>query len=310
MKLIFAGTPAFAASALEALIAAGHEIALVLTQPDRPAGRGMQLKASAVKTLALEHGLRVEQPLSLKKDLAAQMLLREVDADVMVVAAYGLILPPAVLSIPRRGCINIHASLLPRWRGAAPVQRALEAGDRDTGITIMQMDEGLDTGDMLGVYPLSIEESDTAASLMQTLARLGGCAIVDTLANLDSITPVKQPESGVVYAAKIDKAEAAIDWSLDARTIARRIRAFNPMPGAVTSLDGKPLKLWQARMVEQQGKPGQVLQADANGVVIAANGGAVCVTELQSAGGKRLSAREFIAGHQHLPGCLLGVAVE
>ena len=308
MKLIFAGTPAFAASALAALIDAGHEIALALTQPDRPAGRGMQLKASAVKTLALAHGLRVEQPLSLKKDEAVQTMLREVDAELMVVAAYGLILPPAVLGIPPRGCINIHASLLPRWRGAAPIQRALECGDRETGISIMQMDEGLDTGDILGIYPLSIEESDTAASLTQTLAKLGGCAIVDTLANLDSITPVKQPETGVAYAAKIDKAEAAIDWTQSAQTIARRIRAFNPMPGAVTTLDGKPLKLWLARAVEQQGNPGQVLQADANGVVIATGRGAVCVTELQSAGGKRLSARDFVAGHQQLPGCVLGTA--
>lgn len=306
MKLIFAGTPAFAASALQALIDTGHEIALVLTQPDRPAGRGMQLKASAVKTLAQAHSLRVEQPLSLKKNETAQAMLREVGAELMVVAAYGLILPPEVLTIPPRGCINIHASLLPRWRGAAPIQRALESGDRETGISIMQMNEGLDTGDILGVYPLSIEETDTAASLMQDLAKLGGCAIVDTLANLDSITPVKQLASGVAYAAKIDKAEAAINWSDSAKTIARRIRAFNPMPGAVTTLNGKPLKLWLARAVEQQGEPGQILQADANGVVIAAGSGAVCATELQNAGGKRLSARDFVAGHQQLTGCVLG----
>lgn len=306
MKLIFAGTPVFAATALQALIDAGHEIALVLTQPDRPAGRGMQLKASEVKTLASKHNLRVAQPVSLKKDESAQGLVRDTEAEAMIVAAYGLILPSSVLEMPVRGCLNIHASLLPRWRGAAPIQRAIEAGDRETGITIMQMNEGLDTGDILGIYPLSIDEDDTAASLTQTLAVLGGHAIIDTLANLDSIEPVKQPETGVTYATKIDKFEGIIDWTESAEIVTRRIRAFNPVPGASTSLDGKSLKLWQAKKVDQQGEPGQVLCADADGIVIAAGCQAVQVSELQIAGGKRLVAKDFIAGHRNLAGHFLG----
>ncbi|MCW3481789.1 methionyl-tRNA formyltransferase [Neisseriaceae bacterium JH1-16] len=306
MKLIFAGTPEFAAQALAALLAAGHEIALVLTQPDRPAGRGMKLKPSPVKALALEHGLRVEQPLSLRND-EAQTMLAEIGAELMVVAAYGLILPKAVLEIPARGCLNIHASLLPRWRGAAPIQRAIEAGDAETGITIMQMDVGLDTGDMLSIHPVAITADETGASLHDKLAETGAHAIVDTLAKLDGLSPVKQPEEGVTYAQKLSKAEAQLDWSQPAQELARRIRAFNPVPGAATLLGGEPLKLWLAEAVAGQGEPGTVLAADADGVVVAAGEGAVRITALQAPGGKRLAARDFIAGRPALAGTRLGV---
>jgi len=306
MKLIFAGTPEFAAQALAALIAAGHEIALVLTQPDRPAGRGMKLKPSPVKALALEHGLRVEQPLSLKND-EAQAMLADIGAELMVVAAYGLILPRAVLEIPARGCLNIHASLLPRWRGAAPIQRAIEAGDAETGITIMQMDVGLDTGDMLSIHPVAIAADETGASLHDKLAETGAHAIVDTLAKLDGLTPVQQPEEGVTYAQKLAKAEAQLDWNQSAEELARRIRAFNPVPGAATLLAGEPLKLWLAEAVAGQGEPGTVLAADADGVVVAAGSGAVRISALQAPGGKRLAARDFVAGRPALVGTRLGV---
>lgn len=306
MKLIFAGTPEFAAAALDALVAAGHEIALVLTQPDRPAGRGMKLKPSAVKTRALAHGLRVEQPTSLKGD-EAQAMLREVGAELMVVAAYGLILPQAVLDIPARGCLNIHASLLPRWRGAAPIQRAILAGDAETGITIMQMDAGLDTGDMLSLHALPIAGDDTATTLHDRLAGLGARAIVETLARLDACTPVKQPQDGVTYAAKLNKDEARLDWSHPAAELARAIRAYNPAPGAHTLLGGEALKLWNARVAEGRGEPGRVLAASADGVVVACGDGAVALTELQAAGGKRLGARDFAAGRAGLVGTLLGV---
>jgi len=305
MKLIFAGTPVFAAKALQALIDAGHEIALVLTQPDRPAGRGMKLKPSPVKELALQHGLRVEQPLTLKTP-EAQSLVAQVGAEVMVVAAYGLLLPKAVLDMPARGCLNIHASLLPRWRGAAPIQRAILAGDAETGITIMQMDVGLDTGDMLSVHPLAIAATDTAASLHDKLAALGAEAIVGTLAQLDACPPVPQPEEGVTYAAKLSKEEARVEWSLPAADIARAIRAYNPAPGAHTLLAGEPLKLWFAEAVAGQAAPGQVVRADADGVVVGSGQGLVCITELQAAGSKRLPAREFTAGRSALAGTVLG----
>jgi methionyl-tRNA formyltransferase len=305
MRLIFAGTPDFAAAALKALIEAGHEIPLVLTQPDRPAGRGMKLKPSAVKALALEHGLRVGQPLTLRTE-EAQAMLAEVDAELMVVAAYGLILPQAVLEIPPRGCLNIHASLLPRWRGAAPIQRAIEAGDAETGITIMQMDVGLDTGAMLAVHALPLAADETGATLHDKLMGLGAAAIVEALAKLDSLVPVKQPEAGVTYANKLSKAEAEVDWRQPADEIARRIRAFNPVPCAFTSLNGEALKLWLAMAEPGSGTPGTVLAADADGVLIAAGSGAVRVTELQAAGGKRLSARDFVAGRPGFVGTILG----
>ena len=305
MKLIFAGTPVFAAQALQALIDAGHDIPLVLTQPDRPAGRGMKLKPSPVKELALQHGLRVEQPLTLKTP-EAQALVAEVGAEVMVVAAYGLLLPKAVLDMPARGCLNIHASLLPRWRGAAPIQRAILADDAETGITIMQMDVGLDTGDMLSVHPLPIAADDTAASLHDKLAALGADAIVSTVAALDACPAVKQPEAGVTYAAKLSKDEARIDWTLPAADIARAIRAYNPAPGAHTLLAGDALKLWHAHAIDGQAPAGQVLRADADGVVVGSGSGLVVLTQLQAAGGKRLAARDFIAGRPALAGTVLG----
>ncbi len=305
MKLIFAGTPVFAAQALQALIDAGHEIPLVLTQPDRPAGRGMKLKPSPVKELALQHGLRVEQPLTLKTP-EAQALVAEVGAEVMVVAAYGLLLPKAVLDMPARGCLNIHASLLPRWRGAAPIQRAILAGDAETGITIMQMDVGLDTGDMLSVHPLPIAAEDSAASLHDKLAALGAEAIVSTLAALDTCPAVKQPEAGVTYAAKLTKEEARVDWQRPAADIARAIRAYNPAPGAHTLLAGEALKLWHAHAIDGQAPAGQVVRADADGVVVGSGHGLVVLTQLQAAGGKRLAARDFIAGRPALAGAVLG----
>lgn len=303
MKLIFAGTPAFAAQALEALIADGQQISLVLTQPDRPSGRGLKLKPSAVKTLALAHGLRVEQPLTLKTPEAQQML-REVGADLMVVAAYGLILPQAVLDLPARGCLNIHASLLPRWRGAAPIQRALQAGDAESGITIMQMDAGLDTGAMLSVYRLTLDLLETGSSLHDKLAALGARAIVETLAKLDQIKAQTQPDAGVCYAQKLTRQEAAIDWTQPAEAIARMIRAFNPVPGATTVAAGTTLKLWMAASEAGHAAPGLVLSADASGILVGAGQGLVRISELQAPGGKRLLAREFVAGHPGLAGTL------
>ncbi|WP_277060699.1 methionyl-tRNA formyltransferase [Rivihabitans pingtungensis] len=296
MKLIFAGTPEFAASALQALIDAGHDIALVLTQPDRPAGRGMKLKASPVKTLALAHGLPVSQPLTLKT-AEAQAEIAAVGAEVMVVAAYGLILPKVVLEMPTRGCLNIHASLLPRWRGAAPIHRAIEAGDAETGVTIMQMDVGLDTGDMLLTVREPIHADDSTGSLHDRLAAQGAQAMVAALAQLDALSPQPQPAEGVTYAEKIGKAEAQLDWSLPAEVLHRKIRAFNPFPGASTLAGGEALKIWQAQLADGAGAPGDVLAADADGVRIACGSGALLATQLQAAGGKRLAAREFLAGH-------------
>lgn len=306
MKLIFAGTPEFAARALAALIEAGHEIALVLTQPDRPAGRGMKLTPSAVKQLALQHGLPVAQPLTLK-DAEAQQMLRDIGADLMVVAAYGLILPKVVLEIPRLGCLNIHASLLPRWRGAAPIQRAILAGDSETGITIMQMDVGLDTGAMLLKRITPIAADDTAASLHDKLAAAGGESIVAALAQLGSLSAEAQDDSLANYAAKLTKEEARIDWQRSAVELARAVRAYNPAPAAFTLLDGEPLKLWQAQAESGQGQPGEVLAADAHGVLIACGDGVLRVTELQRAGGKRLAAAQFLAGCPLRSGQLLGV---
>lgn len=303
MRLIFAGTPEFAAAALQALISAGHEIALVLTQPDRPAGRGMHLRPSAVKTLALQHGLAVAQPLSLK-DASIQAALREIGADCMIVAAYGLILPQAVLDIPRFGCLNIHASLLPRWRGAAPIQRAILAGDSDTGITIMQMDAGLDTGAMLLRQSLAITADDTAQTLHDKLAALGASCIVEALDSLahGRLSAQLQDETLATYAAKISKEEARIDWRQPAADIARAVRAYNPAPGAFCLRAGETLKLWAAHSTSGEGIPGTVLAADKAGIVIACGHGALRVLELQRAGAKRLSAAQFLAGLALAPG--------
>ena len=295
MRLIFAGTPEFAAQALTAIIAAGHEVALVLTQPDRPAGRGMALQPSAVKKVALAHGIEVFQPSTLK-DAAAQAKIAEAGAEVMVVAAYGLILPQAVLDLPRFGCLNIHASLLPRWRGAAPIQRALLAGDAETGVCIMQMEAGLDTGPVLWRAAFPIRADETAATLHDRLAELGARLIVEALAGLP-LPAEAQPADGVTYAQKIEKAEAAIDWSKPAAELDRHIRAFNPFPGAQASFGGQTVKLWQAVPVAGQGEIGTILAVDRRHIVVACGEGALAIGELQKAGGKRLPVQQFLAGH-------------
>ncbi len=306
MRIIFAGTPPFAAAALDALAAAGHDIVLVLTQPDRPAGRGMKLAPSAVKQTALAHGLPVYQPASLKTP-EVQAELRAADADVMVVAAYGLILPQAVLDLPRFGCLNIHASLLPRWRGAAPIQRAILAGDTETGITIMQMDVGLDTGAMLTKTVVPIGDSDTAASLHDVLAAAGAAAIVAALANYATLVPVAQDDTLATYAAKLSKEEARLDWLQPADALVRAVRAYNPVPGAWTLLHGAPLKVWAARAVAGAGHPGEVLHADAGQLVVACGQGALALLEVQPAGSKRMAATAWLAGRPLAAGTRLGI---
>ena len=310
MKLVFAGTPEFAAEALRALLAAGHQVPLVLTQPDRPAGRGLKLQPSPVKALAQQHGIPVAQPRSLRLDgkypddaAAARQALQQADAEVMVVAAYGLILPAWVLGLPPRGCLNIHASLLPRWRGAAPIHRAIEAGDALTGITLMQMDEGLDTGTMLLRAEEPIHPDDTTASLHDRLAVLGGQLCVQGLAAA-SLTATPQPAEGVCYAHKIDKAEAAIDWQAPAALIERRLRAFDPFPGASFNLAGEVVKLWRARVVPgpHGAAPGTVLQADAGVLRVACGDGALDALQLQRPGGRRVDAAAFVQQRSGLAG--------
>jgi methionyl-tRNA formyltransferase len=298
MKLVFAGTPEFAAQALQALLHAGHEVALVLTQPDRPAGRGMSLTMSPVKQLALANGLNVLQPASLKLP-EIQEQLKAAQADAMIVAAYGLILPGDVLTIPRLGCLNIHASLLPRWRGAAPIQRAILAGDSETGITIMQMDAGLDTGPMLSRFPLAIEDRETAQTLHDKLAALGAEAIVSALQRLQQgpLAGQIQDESLATYAAKLSKAEARLDWSLPARVLERAVRAYNPFPVAQGVFKGDVWRIWQAVVREESGKPGDILRADRDGLLVGCGQGALLLQEVQKAGGKRLSAAQFLQGN-------------
>ncbi len=305
MRLIFAGTPPFAAAALDALADAGHDIVRVLTQPDRPAGRGMKLAHSAVKQAALARGLPVVQPASLKTP-EVQAELAALAPEVMVVAAYGLILPQAVLDLPRHGCLNIHASLLPRWRGAAPIQRAILAGDAQTGVTIMQMDAGLDTGAMLTRTAVPIRPDDTAGSLHDTLAALGAEAIVAALAQLDTLAPEAQDEREATYAAKLGKDEARLDWTLPADVLARAVRAYDPVPGAWTQLDGAPLKVWAAEAVAGEGAPGTVLAAHGGELHVACGQGALALRTLQPAGGKRMSAAAFLAGRPLAPGTRLG----
>ena len=315
MRLIFAGTPEFAATALAALIAAGHTIALVLTQPDRPAGRGMKLQASAVKRLALDHGIDVIQPQGLRiggrhdaEARAAYERLQATPHDAMIVAAYGLIVPPAILSMARFGCINIHASLLPRWRGAAPVQRAIEAGDVETGVTIMQMDAGLDTGAMLLIRTLPIPPTATGGSLTSDLAVLGGEAIVEALPLVESgaLRPVPQPSLGATYAAKLDKREGQLDFRTSARAIVDRIRAFDPWPGCSALLGDGALpstvtgfKIWKAEIASgtsEADDAGRILGRAADAaVLVGAGDGVVALTELQKPGGKRQAARLFAA---------------
>ena len=351
MRIIFAGTPEFARTALEQLLAGGHDIVLVLTQPDRPAGRGMKLQASPVKQCALEHGIAVAQPRSLRLDgkypedaAAAQAAIAAAQADVMVVAAYGLILPQWVLdamsaarppegakaplggsephavgSVGARGlgCLNIHASLLPRWRGAAPIHRAIEAGDAETGVTIMQMDAGLDTGAMLLAERLPIchngAQADTTGSLHDRLAALGARLVLQALAQADAgrLQPVAQPSAGVSYAHKIEKAEALLDWQQPAIRLEQRLRAFDPFPGCATVLQGEGLKLWAGRAGAQAGfakaEPGCILQADAQGLAVQCGEGVLWPTSLQRAGGKRLPVADVLRGWSALqPGLVLG----
>ncbi|MEX3691600.1 methionyl-tRNA formyltransferase [Paraburkholderia sp. BR14263] len=310
LRVIFAGTPEFAAAALAAIHEAGFAVPLVLTQPDRPAGRGMKLQASPVKRYAQEHGMAVAQPPSLRRTgkypqeaAAALDLLRATPHDVMVVAAYGLLLPQEVLDIPPRGCINIHGSILPRWRGAAPIHRAIEAGDTETGITLMQMDVGLDTGPMISEVRTPIAPGDTTATLHDRLAQLGAQLIVDGLVALErdgALPATPQPAEGATYAEKIGKQEAALDWRRPAVALARQIRAFDPFPGGAATLDGAQLKLWAAEPVERTstaaGEPGEILEVSPAGVVVACGEGALRLTQLQKPGGKRLPAREFLAG--------------
>ena len=305
MRVIFAGTPPFAAAALNALADAGHDIALVLTQPDRPAGRGMKLTPSAVKQAAETRGLPLSQPASLRTP-EAQAEIASAKADIMVVAAYGLILPQAVLELPRLGCLNIHASLLPRWRGAAPIQRAIQAGDAETGITIMQMDAGLDTGAMLTRIPVPILETDTAASLHDTLAAVGAAAIVEALANYATLQPQAQDDARATYAAKLSKEEALLDWTQPADELARAVRAFNPVPGAWTQLEGVQIKIWSALVRPGHGLPGEVLRADADQLVIACGNDALALQEIQPAGSKRMTASAFLAGRALAPGTRFG----
>ena len=322
MRVIFAGTPEFARVALARLLAAGFTVPLVLTQPDRPAGRGMKLQASPVKQCALDHGIAVAQPRSLRLDgkypedaAAARDALLAAQADVMVVAAYGLILPQWVLDMPAKGCLNIHASLLPRWRGAAPIHRAIEAGDAETGVTIMQMDAGLDTGDMLLVEKTPIAPTDTTAVLHDRLAELGGRMIVEALelAACGGLQPVPQPAEGVTYAHKIEKAESEIDWSLPAHVIGQRIRAFDPFPGASTALQGEAIKVWSYEIDSckrlSSERCGQILASGPEGVTVACGeGGALRLTTLQRAGGKRLPVADFLRGFPLPVGQVLGAS--
>ena len=315
VRVIFAGTPEFAAVALAQIQAAGFDVVLVLTQPDRPAGRGLKLQASAVKQFSENHSIPVAQPRSLRLDgkfpddaAMARAEITAAQADIMVVAAYGLILPQWVLDAPRLGCLNIHGSLLPRWRGAAPIHRAIEAGDVETGITIMQMDAGLDTGDILIVEKLPITATDTTGQLHDKLAAMGGKMIVQALqlAVRGELQPVKQPASGVTYAHKIEKHEAVIDWCQSAEQIVRRVHAFNPFPGANTTLGGEVVKIWGATASSEvpphKAEVGQVLAVTTEAIVVSAMNSAVRLTELQRPGGKRLSAADLLRGFEIKPG--------
>jgi methionyl-tRNA formyltransferase len=307
VRIIFAGTPPFAEKALLAIHLAGFEVPLVLTQPDRPAGRGKALKQSAVKTAALELGIEVFQPLTLKSPQAQQMLI-SANAQVMVVAAYGLILPKAVLEIPQNGCLNIHASLLPRWRGAAPIQRAIQAGDSVTGITIMQMDIGLDTGPMIAQQTVAITPTDNAAYIHDKLADLGASMIVATLKRLElnALDSTKQPIEGVTYAAKLDKKEAWINWTLPAETIAAQIRAFDPVPGSTASLETAPeqmLKIWRTRVHNESNENdfmtsqiGRIYVDEKSRVLVNCGKGQLELLEVQRPGGKRMNAQLWFSG--------------
>lgn len=308
MRIGFAGTPDFAAAALGALLDAGHQVALVLTQPDRPAGRGLALKPSPVKQLAEARGLPIYQPPSLKSPESRAPLV-EAGIEVLIVAAYGLILPPAILALPPLGCLNIHASLLPRWRGAAPIQRAILAGDRQTGISIMQIDTGLDTGPVLLAQALPIAPDETGGSLHDKLKQLGAGLIIEALAKLQAgdLAATPQPNVGVTYASKLTKDEAEIDWAEPADATERRVRAFNPFPVAQTHWRDEPLRVWQARAeAGTAAPPGTIVSADASGIKVACAQGLLKITELQKAGGRPLSSRAFLAGNKLEAGEKLG----
>lgn len=313
LRVVFAGTPEFASTALHAIIHSRHEVCVVYTQPDRPAGRGRKLTASPVKKLAQEHGIPVEQPPSLKPT-EVQARLADWGADVMVVAAYGLILPAEVLGVPRLGCINIHASLLPRWRGAAPIQRAILAGDTETGVTIMQMDEGLDTGDMLYRVTTPITALDTGGSVHDRLAELGAEAILIALGQLadGSAVAEEQYEGDATYASKLHKGEAVLDWQQDAEALWRQVRAFNPWPVAQTQLDQRVVRIWEAQVLDEHpdGQPGEVLAVSRDGIDVRCATGALRVTKLQIAGGKPLPVAQFLNGYPQLlkPGLRFGAS--
>ena len=309
LRIIFAGTPDFAARHLQALIDSEHQVVGVYSQPDRPAGRGKKLKASEVKELALAHDLPVFQPVSLKNNDAFDEL-NSLNADIMIVVAYGLLLPKAILDAPRLGCLNVHGSILPRWRGAAPIQRAIWAGDDETGVTIMQRDEGLDTGDMLHISLCSIDADETSASLYTKLAELGPTALIATIAKLANgeITPQVQDNELANYAKKLSKDEANIDWSIDATQIERNIRAFNPWPVCFTKMGENTVKIYQADVIEQQGRPGTILHSDKQGVVVACGTQALRITQVQPQGKKPMAVSDFLNGRSDwvLPGSVLG----
>lgn len=307
MKIIFAGTPEFAVPALQALIDHGHKIVMVLTQPDRPSGRGMKLKPSPVKACALQHGLDVFQPESLKP-AEVQARIADVQADAMIVAAYGLIIPAAVLAMPRSGCYNIHASLLPRWRGAAPIQRSLLAGDAETGVTIMEVVPALDAGDMIIRGAIPIGARDTAQTLHDGLAELGARLMVDAMATLERdgrLFAEPQDETQVTYAHKLEKSEAALDWHQTATALSRQVRAFNPFPVAHTSLRGETCRIWMATNVTGSAKPGEIVSTD-DGILVGCGEGLLRIEELQMPGGKRLQAKDFLRGHALKAGDYLG----
>ena len=308
MRLIFAGTPAFAAVALEALVHSSHQVAMVLTQPDRPAGRGMKMISSEVKRLALNHGISVLQPATLR-DAEVVNSIAGLGADAMIVAAYGLILPPEVLSVFQYGCINIHASVLPRWRGAAPIQQALLAGDRETGVSIMRMEKGLDTGPVFTIERIQIESRETASTLHDKLAALGALNIVRALAGIESGSLQAEPQSadGITYAHKITREQARIDWKLPAVELDRAVRAFNPFPAAFSSFDEQVVKIWDAEIASgSSAEPGEVVAVSDAGIVVACGSGALCLTRLQRPGGKQLPVAEFLRGFPVRPGQRFG----
>lgn len=308
LSLIFAGTPEFSVPALEALVASRHRVLAVYTQPDRPAGRGQQVTMSAVKQCALKHQMPVEQPQTLK-DPAAVERLAHYQADLMIVVAYGLLLPKTVLDTPRLGCVNIHASLLPRWRGAAPIQRAIQAGDKESGVTIMQMDVGLDTGPMLLERVTPIDARETGESLHDRLSTLGAEAVIEAIDAIAAGTakPVAQPKDGATYAAKIRKEEALIDWSKSAVDIDRHVRAFNPWPIAETRWNGQQLRVWEATPLDKKSSaaPGTVVATSSDGIEVATGEGTLQLTRVQAAGRKAMPAADFLRAHRP-EGAVLG----